>query len=140
MSDTLVMVVFCFFAVLVVGSATVVVFARNLVHAAFALFFTLFGMAGLYAMMGADFLAAAQLMVYVGGIMVLILFGIMLTHRIYGLDLRTGTYQVIPGLIAYLVLGGVILYVLLGTEWHLGLVTEYEPTTAGTKLLSSQPW
>jgi len=131
MSDTLVMVVFCFFAVLVVGSATVVVFARNLVHSAFALFFTLFGMAGLYAMLGADFLAAAQVMVYVGGIMVLLLFGIMLTHWVYGLDLRTGTYQLIPGLIAYVVVAGVILYLLLGTGWQMGIDPGYEPTTEG---------
>jgi NADH-quinone oxidoreductase subunit J len=55
----------------------------------------------------------------------------MLTHRIYGLDLRTGTYQVIPGVIAYLVMAGVVLYLLLGTGWKIGLDPGYEPTTAG---------
>jgi NADH-quinone oxidoreductase subunit J len=70
-------------------------------------------------------------MVYVGGILVLLLFGIMLTHRIYGLDLRTGTYQVIPGLIAYVVLGGVLLFLLLRTGWRLDVGPEFEPTTGG---------
>src|SRR5260370_30092788 len=44
----------------------------------FALLFTFFGVAGLYVMLGADFLAATQLLIYVGGILVLLLFGVML--------------------------------------------------------------
>ena len=54
---------------------------------------TFFGVAGLYVLLGADFLAATQLLVYVGGILVLLLFGVMLTHRIYDLELRTETTQ-----------------------------------------------
>ena len=75
-------IVFWVFAILTVGSAAVVVSARSLIYSAFALLFTFFGVAGLYVLLGADFLAAAQLLVYVGGILVLLLFGVMLTHRI----------------------------------------------------------
>jgi len=82
-------IVFWAFAILTVGSAAVVVLARSLIYAAFALLFTFFGVAGLYVLLGADFLAATQLLIYVGGILVLLLFGVMLTHKIYNLDLRS---------------------------------------------------
>ena len=82
-----------------VGSAAVVVLARSLIYSAFALLFTFFGVAGLYVLLGADFLAATQLLVYVGGILVLLLFGVMLTHKLYDLDLRSEVTQFLPGLI-----------------------------------------
>jgi NADH-quinone oxidoreductase subunit J len=69
-------------AVLVVVSAFWVVTSRNLVHSAIALMGTLFGVAGLYVFLYADFMAAVQVVIYVGGILVLIIFGVMLTNRI----------------------------------------------------------
>ena len=50
-------------------------------------------------LLGADFLAATQLLIYVGGILVLLLFGVMLTHKLYDLDLRERVTQFLPGLI-----------------------------------------
>jgi NADH:ubiquinone oxidoreductase subunit 6 (subunit J) len=110
-------VVFWVFAVVTVGSAAVVVLSRTLIYSAFALLFTFFGVAGLYVLLGADFLAATQLLIYVGGILVLLLFGVMLTHKIYDLDLRTETTQLASGAI---VAGGLL--VILGatairSEW-----------------------
>lgn len=55
--------------------------AAKIVHAAFGLMAAFFGVAGLYAMLGADFVALAQVVVYVGGILVLLVFGILLTGR-----------------------------------------------------------
>ncbi|HUL80066.1 MAG TPA: NADH-quinone oxidoreductase subunit J [Vicinamibacteria bacterium] len=81
--------VFWVFALVTVGSAAVVVLSRTLIYGAFALLFTFFGVAGLYVLLGADFLAATQLLIYVGGILVLLLFGVMLTHRINDLDLKS---------------------------------------------------
>ena len=75
------------------------VLARSLIYNAFALLFTFFGVAGLYVLLGADFLAATQLLVYVGGILVLLLFGVMLTHKLYDLELRSEVTQFLPGLI-----------------------------------------
>jgi len=63
-------------------SAIWVVSSPNLVHSAVSLLFTLFGVAGLYVFLYADFLAATQVIIYVGGILVLIIFGVMLTNRI----------------------------------------------------------
>ncbi len=109
--------VFWAFAILTVGSAAVVVLSRTLIYSAFALLFTFFGVAGLYVLLGADFLAATQLLVYVGGILVLLLFGVMLTHKIYDLDFRSGTRQFAPGLIVAVALFVVLSVAALGTEW-----------------------
>ena len=73
---------FYLLAAVVVVSAAGVALARNILYSAFALLGTLAGVAGLYLYMGADFLGIAQLLIYVGGILVLILFAVLLTNRI----------------------------------------------------------
>jgi NADH:ubiquinone oxidoreductase subunit 6 (subunit J) len=123
--------VFWVFAIVTVGSAAVVVLSRTLIYSAFALLFTFFGVAGLYVLLGADFLAATQLLVYVGGILVLLLFGVMLTHKIYDLDLRSelgsawdwlGPVSVAVGL--FIILSAVA----VKTEW-MGVPRPPAPTT-----------
>jgi NAD(P)H-quinone oxidoreductase subunit 6 len=68
-------------AAMVLMGATGVALARNLLHAALCLLSTLVGTAGLYLFMGADFLGVAQLLVYGGGILVLLLFAVLFTAR-----------------------------------------------------------
>jgi NADH:ubiquinone oxidoreductase subunit 6 (subunit J) len=67
---------------LTLGSAGVVAFSKNIIHSALALLGTFMGIAGLYITLSADFLAATQILVYVGGTLTLILFAVMLTSRI----------------------------------------------------------
>jgi NADH-quinone oxidoreductase subunit J len=110
-------VVFWAFAVVIVVSAAVVVLSRTLIYSAFALLFTFFGVAGLYVLLGADFLAAVQLLVYVGGILVLLLFGVMLTHKIYDLDLRTESGQLPSGVIVAAGLFVILTLTALRTQW-----------------------
>jgi len=110
-------IVFWVFATVTVGSAAVVVLSRTLIYSAFALLFTFFGVAGLYVLLGADFLAAAQLLVYVGGILVLLLFGVMLTHKIYNLDLKAGTNQLASGVIVAVGLFVILTATALRTGW-----------------------
>jgi NAD(P)H-quinone oxidoreductase subunit 6 len=74
--------VFYALATLVVGCAAGVAFSRNILHAAFLLLGTLAGMAGLYLCIGADFVGMVQILIYVGGILVLLLFAVLLTNRI----------------------------------------------------------
>lgn len=69
---------------LVLAAGLVAALAPKIVHAAFGLMAALFGVAGLYALLGADFVAMAHLIVYVGGILVLLVFGILMTGRIRG--------------------------------------------------------
>ena len=73
---------FWFVISLTVLSAAVVVLSNQLIYSAMALLLTLFGVAGIYVFLWADFIAGVQLLVYIGGILVLIIFGIMLTNRI----------------------------------------------------------
>jgi NADH-quinone oxidoreductase subunit J len=131
-------IVFYFFAALTVGSAAMVVFARSLIRSAFALLFTFFGVAALYAYMGADFLAATQMVIYVGGILVLILFGIMLTHKLYDLNLKTGSWQFVPALLAVLVVFGFLAFFMLHTKWFQGESVLSGPTTASIGMLLMQ--
>ena len=75
-------VVFLVLAALALGSAAVVALSKNIIHAALALLGTFLGVAGMYITLSADFLAATQVLVYVGGTLTLILFAVMLTARI----------------------------------------------------------
>lgn len=74
--------VFLGLAALTLGSAGIVAFSKNIIHSALALLGTFLGIAGLYVTLSADFLAATQVLVYVGGTLTLILFAVMLTSRI----------------------------------------------------------
>lgn len=115
----LVTIVFYVFAVLTLASAFVVVFSRNIVHSAFALLFAFFGVAGLYVLLTADFLAVTQLLVYVGGILVLLIFGVMLTHRVVSVDIRTGSIQMLPGVLLVAALAGTLVGMYWSTDWTL---------------------
>jgi NADH-quinone oxidoreductase subunit J len=75
-------VAFFSLAALTLGSAGIVAFSKNIIHSALALLGTFMGIAGLYVTLSADFLAATQILVYVGGTLTLILFAVMLTSRI----------------------------------------------------------
>lgn len=66
-------------AILTVGGAIAVAVTKNIMHSCIFLLASLIGMAGLYATLGADFVAVTQIMVYVGGIVILMLFAVMLT-------------------------------------------------------------
>lgn len=129
-SNLIAQAVFYLLAAVTVTSAAVVVFARSLIRSAFALLFTFFGVAGLYVFLGADFLAATQMVIYVGGILILLLFGVMLTHKIYGIDLKATTFQFGPGLAIAVALFALLVAVMLGTTWFAGAPRPLEPTTA----------
>src|SRR5437016_6265569 len=80
-TNTMTAVLFYIFALMAGGSAVAVVITRNIVRMAVALLFTLAGVAGLYFLLNAEFLAAVQLVVYAGGTLILIVFGVMLTSK-----------------------------------------------------------
>src|SRR5262245_44071075 len=122
--------VFLAFAAVTVGSAAVCVLARSLIYSAFALLFTFFGVAGLYVLLGADFLAATQLLIYVGGILVLLLFGVMLTHKLYDLDLRSEVHQFWASVIIFAFLFAILAIRIYRTPWHVGPGRPPAPTTA----------
>ncbi len=105
--------VFYGFAALTLAGACAVAFSRSIVYSAFALLATFFGVAGLYAFLAADLLAVVQLLVYVGGILVLILFAVMLTSRIGSLQISNPSIRVIPALVLCLVMVAISVIVAL---------------------------
>lgn len=112
--------IFWFFAVMIVVSATATVFSKNIIYSAFSLLATFLGVAGIYVILNADFLAVTQIMVYVGGILTLLLFGVMLTNKITMMSLKTDVFNFIPGLLVALVVLMSLLYVI----WFSGVWTD----------------
>lgn len=108
---------FYIFALVTLVSGAVVVFSKNIIYSAFALLFTFFGVAGLYVLLMADFIAITQLMIYVGGILILLLFGVMLTTKVISVDMRTGTVQTLPAVLVVSALAGVLVGVFWSTDW-----------------------
>jgi len=123
-------IIFYLFAAVTLVSAFFVVTNRNIVHSAFFLLFTLFGVAGIYVMLGADFVAVVQLIVYVGGILILILFGVMLTNKIVNVEIKTGTIHALPASIVLGLFAGAIGAAVLNTKWNVVESPDPVPATA----------
>jgi NADH-quinone oxidoreductase subunit J len=124
-------ILFYVFAALTLLPAFVVVFSRSLIYAAFSLLFTFMGIAGLYVLLSADFIAVAQIMVYIGGIMILLVFGVMLTRRATDIELSTGVMKTLPALIIVGFALGTLVVVLTGANW---VQVDYQPQIQGTAL------
>ena len=120
-------ILFWFIALVTIVSAMTVVLNNQLLYSAIALLFTLFGVAGLYIYLWADFIAGVQLLVYIGGINVLIIFGIMLTNRISSIRLsQTNVQQGVGGVVAFW-LFILISMVISKTPWY--QTTSAEPSS-----------
>jgi len=108
---------FVCFAAGVLIPALLVVFSRNIVHAALWLLPCLASVAGFYLLLGAELLAAVQILIYCGGIVVLILFAIMLTHGVGDPDVRVRNQQLWWGLLVVVGVGALVLYLLSQEVW-----------------------
>lgn len=114
---------FYFFSALIVISALLVLFTRNVLYAAFSLIFTFLGIAAIYVLAGADFIAITQVIVYVGGILVLMIFGLMLTNKIEGKAVTTRSHNVFWGGIAGIAMFTILSLVVLKVDFtHMGWV------------------
>lgn len=111
-------IIFYLFAAITIVSGIIVVNSKNIVHAAFSLLLTFFGVSGIYVLLGADFLAIVQIMVYVGGILILLLFGVMLTNKITNVEIRSGSIQVIPAIIGLAIFAAILFWMMTSTSWY----------------------
>src|SRR5438309_949491 len=106
--DVLTTVLFYILAAITGASAIAVVVTQNIVRAATWLLFALAGTAGVFFLLGADFIGATQLLVYVGGTLVLVVFGVMLTAQGPFINMRIGAAEwfiaATVGLVLYAVL------------------------------------
>ncbi|HBQ20705.1 MAG: hypothetical protein A2Z91_07055 [Deltaproteobacteria bacterium GWA2_38_16] len=122
---------FYVFAAVTIIPAIVTVFHPNILYAALSLFGSFFGVAGIYVLLGADFIAATQVLIYVGGILVLILFAVMLSKNIYGMTFQDEKKKkILPTLFGILLLGFLI-KLITTVHWNTTLSEEGPlPTTA----------
>ena len=131
-------IIFLFISFVIVLSALCVVLTSKLIHAAVYLFFTLFGVAGLYIFLYADFLAATQVLVYVGGILVLIIFGVMLTNRVSNTTLIISSINQFISAVLCLAFFLINLVVIYSSEWKIDQnldIVEGTTATIGEMLL-----
>ena len=138
-------IIFLIVAAFVLGSGVMVVTARNLVHAALWLVSTLFGVAVIYALLNANFIAVVQVVVYIGAIAILFIFAVMLTRR----DMRDSGPQMnsnwwLGALVAALVFVGLV-FLLQGWSGFTGTAADlpsgFEPISLlGEALVSPEAY
>ncbi len=128
-------ILFWIIAVLTGGCAIGVVLTQNIVRAATWLLFALGGTAGLFFLLGADFVGATQLLVYVGGTLVLVVFGVMLTAQGPFINLKTGIVEWALALTVGLILLGALAVTLSG--WRPSWAASSPPTDPATSMNSA---
>ncbi len=119
---------FWILAVIAVLAALGVVWLRNVFRAALSLVLCLVTVAGLYVTLSADFLAAVQILIYVGAISVLIILAIMMTR-----DVQSGSpsnKMRLSALLVVLVFLGVMVFTVTSTAWQISSVAPLTPTIA----------
>lgn len=119
----------------ILASAFLVVTVRNLFHCALALALTMFGVSGIYLYLGQEFLAAVQVLIYVGAVTVLIIFGIMLTRSVMDEHTRVMNNQVFLSILA----AGAVLFVLFKVIDHSTFQTNNSPVAVTAAASSAQP-
>ena len=112
---TLHAVLFYLIAALTAVSAVAVVVTQNIVRAATWLLFALAGAAGIFFLLGADFIGATQLLIYVGGTLVLVVFGVMLTAQGPFISMRISAAEWAVAMGVGLLLYGVLAWSVLWT-------------------------
>jgi len=120
-------IAFWILAIVAILGALGVVIMKNVFRAALSLVLCLAAIAGLFVTLSADFLAAVQILVYVGAISVLIILGIMMTR-----DVQLGSLSNklrVPAFIIAVLFFGVAAYAMVNTQWQLSTQVPLEPTT-----------
>lgn len=110
----------CFYitAAIAVGAGVLILFSDKIVHMAFWLLTSLAGFASFYLLLGADFLGFTQVLVYIGGILILFLFGVMLTQRVdVPLKATVSLRVLVPGIFIGVLTTGLLVFLAGGNNW-----------------------
>jgi NADH-quinone oxidoreductase subunit J len=126
-------------AALTVAGAAAVALSRNILYSALGLLASLLGAAGLYVFLSADFVAVAQVFIYIGGVLVLILFAVMLTNRIGEVNISNSSMGWVGGGILCALMLGLLLVVAFEVPWVLR-TSGGAPTTAPIGHALLQQW
>lgn len=140
-------IIFYIFSALTLAAGLFILFSKNLIYGAFALFLAFLGVAALYVLAGADFLAVSQIMIYVGGVLVLLIFGIMLTQKKEKSDDSTRHNRVevpitrkIWGYLTGIGLFGLLVKVILSSDFRMAgeeMSTKSTIKTIGVELMTT---
>jgi len=120
-------IAFWILAVVGVAAALTVILLRNVFRAALSLVLCFLAVAGIYVILSADFLGVIQVLVYVGGISVLIILAIMLTREVQ--QGSPSNKLRIPAFIVAVIFLGVMAFTLINTPWQISTAPPLEPTT-----------
>jgi NADH-quinone oxidoreductase subunit J len=116
-------------AMTVLGAAGVAL-SRNILHSAIGLLMALLGAGSLYVFLAADFVAVTQLLIYIGGVLVLVLFAVMLTNRITEVNVSNSSFGAFGGFLLFVSVAPVLLAVVALTPWPVRGGAPMAPTTA----------
>ncbi len=112
------------------AGAALVAFVRNILYSALGLLAALLGAGSLYVLLSADFVAVTQLLVYVGGVMVLVLFAVMLTNKITEVNVSNSSFGLFGGILLLIAIAPVLGAVAIYTPWRTVAPGPLAPTTA----------
>ena len=112
---------FILLVLITITTAVVVVTTRKIIHAAVFLGGSFVGVAGIYLLLDAPFIAGAQVLIYVGAITVLILFALMMTAQTVMRETRAERpWKLLAGVVALALFAGVLMPVIRQAQWHAG--------------------
>lgn len=122
-------IAFWIFAVTIVSAALGVVLLKNVFRAAILLITCFLGVAGVFILLSADFIAAMQILIYIGAISILVILAIMLTREVtFGSPSNKFKFPAL--IIAALFFSGVV-YAIINTHWQISSVAPAQVTTSG---------
>jgi NAD(P)H-quinone oxidoreductase subunit 6 len=127
------------FSGVTLAGASVVAFSRNILYAALGMLAALLGAGSLYIYLSADFVAVTQLLVYVGGVLVLVLFAVMLTNKITEIQVSNRSFGLFGGVLLLVAAAPVLLAIAILTPWQIRTTDALAPSTRaiGDALLST---
>jgi NADH-quinone oxidoreductase subunit J len=131
--------IFGFASLVTLGAAVAVVTNKNILHSAYYLILAFVGVAAIYVMLEAPFIAVVQVLVYIGAIAILIVFAIMLTRRLMSKDMEQHNTQWIPSALGALALFLVLGWIVYTAGWpvHEGAVPAEPISQLGQDLLTT---
>lgn len=142
-AETWQQVVFWLFALLITGAGVLVVTTRNVIHAALWLVGALMGAAAMFVLLFAEFVAWVQVLVYVGAIVVLMLFGLMLTRAPIGsaeFDNDQRPLAALCALAVFVVTSVILVGAFEGKEINFARTTGTTTESVGTAIFTSYVW
>lgn len=122
-------IAFWIIAITCIASSLLVVGVKNIFHSSLWLILCFLSVAGVFLLLSADFLAAVQILIYIGAISVLIILAIMLTREVQRGNLTNKLK--IPALAVVTALGGIMTYMLISSNWTSSDAPAPSTTTAG---------